>query len=139
MGHSSNFITKGSFGSPSYSLHFYDVSLQGYYTFVRRSGKEGGISVVFRDFTYPQYHGPGSDAWGFRANWKSAGKGGRIPRGGSWRFRKGLPGILSTGRIELKLGRLLYLVLLSSYPFSECKYSKYKWLLNVGVAVAGFW
>ena len=55
------------------------------------------------------------------------------------RFLKGLPIGFSTGRIELKLGRLFYLVLPSSYPFSECKYSKWKWLLNVGVAVAGFW
>jgi hypothetical protein len=70
-------------------------------------------------------------------------KGGRIMEGAQSGFILGLdPGFRNhtrSGWIELKLGHLLYLMLPSSSPFSECKNSKWKWLVDEGVAVADFW
>jgi hypothetical protein len=36
------------------------------------------------------------------------------------------------GRMGFRLGHLLYLVLPSPYPFSECRNSQWKWLLDLG-------
>jgi hypothetical protein len=82
------------------------------------------ISIAATPFlSYPQCHGGGCPGTGFRANQKSAGKGGRIMEGAPPELISGLPpgfqNHTRSGWIGLKLRHISYPMLCTRFPLSE--------------------